>query len=129
VEDLAAGFIRFENGRALSIETSWGTHTKPGKDDYYVTLFGSEGGSELYVANYIDRDTVSFFTEKGGSPVTVRPNIVTRGGGHTLAVNHFVECLQQGVQPEASGEQGLALMKIIDALYESARTGHEVQVG
>ena len=25
-------------------------------------------------------------------------------------------------------EQGLALMKIIDALYESARTGHEVQV-
>ena len=128
VEDLAAGFIRFENGSALSIETSWGSHTKPGKDDYYVTLFGSEGGSELYVANYIDRDTVSFFTEKGGSPVTVRPNIVTRGGGHALAVNHFVECLQQGKQPEASGEQGLALMKIIDALYESARTGHEVQV-
>ena len=30
------------------------------------------------------------------------------GAGHSLAVDHFVACLKQGVQPEASGEQGLS---------------------
>jgi predicted dehydrogenase len=126
VEDLAAGFIRFENGAALSIETSWASHTRAGKDDYYVTLFGTEGGCELYVPNYADRDTLTYYTEVGGEPVTIKPEVVTHGGGHALAVDHFVNCLRSGRSPEASGEQGLALMQIIDALYESARSGHEV---
>lgn len=126
VEDLAAGFIRFADGSALSIETSWGSHTRAGKDDYYVTLFGTEGGSELYVPNYADRDTLTYYGEQGGVPVNVRPAIITRGGGHSLAVDHFIGCLRSGTVPEASGEQGLALMRIIDALYESASSGHEV---
>ena len=129
VEDLAAGFVRFENGAALSIETSWASHTKAGKDDYYVTLFGTEGGCELYVPNYADRDTLTFYTEIGGAPVNVKPAIVTRGGGHALAVDHFVECLLAGRSPEASGEQGLALMQIIAALYELASSGREVVLG
>lgn len=127
VEDLAAGFVRFENGASLSIETSWASHTKAGRDDYFVTLYGSEGGSELYVPNYADRETISFFTEDGGVPINVRPSIVTRGGGHELATAHFVQCLRDGTPPESTGDQGVALLKVIDALYESAKTGHEVR--
>jgi len=125
VEDLAAGFVRFANGAALQIETSWASHTRPNRDEYFVNLYGSEGGCELDVNNYTDRDTVSFFTEEAGRPVLVKPNFVTRGG-HDQAVAHFVESIQTGCPPEASGEQGLALMKIIDGLYESAATGREV---
>ena len=127
VEDLAAGFVRFENGASLSIETSWASHTKAGRDDYFVTLYGTEGGSELYVPNYADRDTIAFYTEEGGIPVNIHPAIVTRGGGHTMATAHFVRCLIDGVPPESTGEQGVALLKVIDGLYESAKTGHEVR--
>ena len=128
VEDLAAGFVRFENGASLQIETSWGSHTKPGRDDYFVTLYGSEGGSEMYVANYTDRDTLSFYTEECGQPVLIKPAIVNRAAGHELAVGHFVNCVKNDLPVELTGEQGLALMKIIDALYQSAATGREIRL-
>ena len=128
VEDLAAGFVRFENGAALQIETSWAAQTKPGRDDYFVNLFGTEGGAELYVANYTDRDTLNFFTEDCGQPVVIKPSIVNRAGGHELAVDHFVDCVRSGRPVESTGEQGLALMRIIDALYESSETGKEVRL-
>jgi predicted dehydrogenase len=129
VEDLAAGFVRFENGAALQIETSWASHTKPGRDDYYLNLYGTEGGSELYVANYTDRDTLSFFTEECGQPVLIKPAIVNRASGHELAVEHFVHCVKNNLPVESTGEQGVALMAIIEALYESAMTGREVRLG
>ncbi len=100
VEDLAAGFVRFENGAALQIETSWASHTKPGRDDYFVTLYGTEGGSEMYVANYTDHDTINFFSEEAGQPVLVKPNIVNRAAGHELAVKHFVHCVQNDIPVE-----------------------------
>jgi predicted dehydrogenase len=128
VEDLAAGFVRFDNGATLQIETCWGSHTRPGKDDYFVTLYGSEGGSEMYVANYTDRDTLSFYTEECGQPVLLKPAIVNRAGGHELAVGHIVHCVKNNLPVESTGEQGVALMKIINALYQSAATGKEVRL-
>jgi predicted dehydrogenase len=128
VEDLAAGFVRFENGSTLQIETSWGSHTRPGRDDYFVTLYGSQGGSEMYVANYTDRDTLSFYTEECGQPVLIKPAIVNRASAHELAVNHFVHCIQNDLPVEATGAQGVDLLRIIDALYKSAATGREIRL-
>lgn len=127
VEDLAAGFVRFADGRALSLEASWATHTAAGRDDYSVTLYGDEGGGELAVRNYSLTDTVTFFTEQGGQAVDLRPKL-SAGGGHQLACDHFIDCIRSGKTPESTGEQGVVLMKIIDALYESARTGVEVRL-
>lgn len=128
VEDLTAGFVRFENGAALQIETSWAAQTKPGRDDFFVTLYGSEGGSELYVANYTDHDTISFFSEASGQPVVIKPAIVNRAGSHELAIAHFVDSIQNHKPVESPGEQGLALLKIILGLYESSQTGKEVRL-
>lgn len=127
VEDLAAGFVRLADGRALAIETSWASHTAAGRDDYSVTLYGDEGGGELAVRNYSQNDTVTFFTEQGGQSVDLRPKL-TAGGGHQLAIQHFVDCVRADKTPDSPGEQGVVLMKIIDALYESARTGVEVRI-
>ncbi len=128
VEDLAAGFVRFANGAALQIETSWASHTKPGRDDYFITLYGSEGGADLYVANYTDRDTLTFYEEDCGQPVVIKPAIINRAGGHELAVAHFIDCVMNHKPVESTGAQGLALMQIIEGLYESSLTGKEVRL-
>jgi predicted dehydrogenase len=128
VEDLAAGFVRFETGAALQIETSWASHTKPGRDDYFITLYGTEGGADLYVANYTDRDTLTFYEEDCGQPVMIKPAIINRAGGHELAVAHFVDCIKNHKPVESTGGQGLALMQIIEGLYESSQTGKEVRL-
>jgi len=128
VEDLAAGFGRFENGAVMQIETSWAAHIAPGRDQYFINLYGTEGGAELTVANSTDRDTLSFFTEEGGQPVLIQPAIVNRAAGHELAVAHMVDCVRTGRAVESTGEQGQALMQIIAGLYESAAAGREVRL-
>jgi hypothetical protein len=39
------------------------------------TCTAREGGAELYVANYTDRDTLTFYTEECGQPVMIKPAI------------------------------------------------------
>lgn len=126
VEDLALALIRLADGRAITLEVSWASHTRSGRDDYFVTLYGDEGGADLYVANYADRDTVALYTEMHGEPVDVRPGLVVRGSGHDAAVAHFVESILANRPVEAPGEQGVALQRLIDALYLSAAEGREV---
>ena len=41
-------------------------------------------------------------------------------------INHFVDCVMNGTPCRAPAEDGVTLMKILDGIYESARTGHEV---
>ncbi|HMC29082.1 MAG TPA: Gfo/Idh/MocA family oxidoreductase, partial [Verrucomicrobiae bacterium] len=42
---------------------------------------------------------------------------------------YFSDCILQDRKPEPSGEEGLIDIKIIEALYESARRGVPVKVG
>jgi predicted dehydrogenase len=43
-------------------------------------------------------------------------------------VNHFYDCVVNGIKCKAPAEDGVMLMKILDAIYESALTGHEVKI-
>jgi predicted dehydrogenase len=40
----------------------------------------------------------------------------------------FAECISQNLPHSATGEEGLAVMQILDAMYESARTGKPIAV-
>ena len=39
---------------------------------------------------------------------------------------HFVDCIVNGTECRAKAEDGIEVMKILDAIYLSAKTGHEV---
>ena len=41
-------------------------------------------------------------------------------------INHFVDCIINGTECKSPADDGVEMMKILDAVYESARTGHEV---
>ena len=43
-------------------------------------------------------------------------------------INHFIDCIAGRKDCIAPAEDGVVLMKILDAVYESARTGHEVVI-
>ena len=40
----------------------------------------------------------------------------------------FAEPSMADFEPMATGEQGLTVMRVLDAIYESARTGGEVRL-
>jgi len=52
---------------------------------------------------------------------------VERVNTYVEEIKHFVKCIQEGTEPIPKGEEGVIDMQIIDAIYESARTGKEVR--
>lgn len=129
VEDLALAFVRLNGGATLSLETSWASHGRPGMDDFYLTLLGTAGTLEFYVANYSTENTLTLYTEINGAPVVTRPAIKsTARSDHDYAVAEFVKCIREDITPAASAEQGLTIMKVIEAIYQSAQAGQEKNI-
>jgi predicted dehydrogenase len=45
------------------------------------------------------------------------------------AMDHFITCIREDLPHDATGKQGLAVMELLDALYESARNRAPVKLG
>jgi len=133
VEDLATAFVRLEGDgtttdrqTTLLLEASWATHSAVG-DDFGVTLYGSEGGVELFVRNYGYDDTVRVFSDVAGVPVDSAPKI-PKGKGHLHVIERFVAATLDGAPPIPSAEEGLRRVAVIEGCYRSALEGREVVI-
>lgn len=120
VEDLASAMIRFDNGAVLHIEAAFDLNLK--KDEGKIELFGTKGGAKL-------DPELEMYTEINHYMADVNltnPTALSFDGLFQNEINHFVDCIQGRCECIAPAEDGVELMKILDAVYESARTGHEV---
>ncbi len=120
VEDLATALIRFDNGLVLSVEASFSLNIKNGEGN--IQFFGTKAGAKL-------DPQVEIFGEENGYLVDLSFNNDTSlsfDGLFCREINHFVDCVLNGTPCIAPAEDGVEIMKILDAVYESARTGHEV---
>ena len=121
VEDFAAGFIRFKSGATLSLESSFAANIA--ENQFHTTLLGSEGGAHLYPS---DDSKTRLFREESGTLTDTTPVFLPRVGTHEAELRAFVLALADDVPVPVPGEQGLLVTRLLDALYESAETGHEV---
>ena len=122
VEDMATALIRFDNGMAMTVETSFSLNVD--KDIATVQLFGTKAGIAM------DPEP-KFFTEKNGYLTNVSlPQYVGSGfeGLFKNETRHFLDCVIDNIPCKAPAEDGIMLMKILDAVYKSAETGHEVAI-
>ena len=117
VEDLAAGFIRLENGATVFVEASWASHIE--KDLFYSNLIGTKGGADV--------EPFRVYKDMHGATVDITPGFPQQEG-HVTEVKHFVDCLVNGQKLVATGEHGLEIIRILDALYKSAATGKEIKL-
>ncbi len=120
VEDFAAGYIRFENGATLTLESSFVAN---GVDAFQTTLYGTEGG--VFLDPYMPSKTKLFREESGSltdSTFASLPEITT----HEAEIRAFVQAILDDEPVPIPGEQGLMATRLLDALYESSETGHEV---
>jgi predicted dehydrogenase len=113
----------------MNLETSWASHSKPDTDDFFLTLRGIEGSLELYVPNYATENTLTLYTEVGAAPVVTRPALKSSRTDHEHAVAEFIRCIKEDAAPTATVEQGLTVMRVIEAVYQSAELGQEVRLG
>ena len=120
VEDLASGMIRFDNGAVLHIEASFSLNIKAPEGK--IELFGTKAGAKL-------DPELEMYAEENGYMTNVTltaPTALSFDNLFKNEIDHFVSCVKGEVECLAPAEDGVELMAILDALYESARTGHEV---
>jgi predicted dehydrogenase len=118
VDDLATALIRFDGDQTLQVEVSWDAFQEP----YFgYQLFGTAGG-----ARWANRArTVTIFSDlKGGKP-TQKEFAAKRQVASSY--HHFVDaCLDRDLSLLASGEEILAVARMLDAIYTSQKTGRAV---
>ncbi|MEO4052553.1 Gfo/Idh/MocA family oxidoreductase [Solibacillus sp. CAU 1738] len=123
VEDLANAMIRFENGASLVVDVSFTLQAV--KDELSVKLYGEKGGAEIEPA-------LAIVTEKHNTILNMTPQIDQLGfdfaGAFQNEINHFVDCCVNKTECIAPVEDGVAVMKMLCAIYESASTGREVRL-
>ncbi len=120
VEDLASAMIRYDNGAVVTVEASFSLNIA--KPVGRIELFGTKAGAKL-------EPELEIYTEMNGYLADVTLPMRTSLSFDGLFQNeiaHFVDCVTAGVPCLSPAEDGVTLMKILDAIYESAATGHEV---
>lgn len=123
VEDLANALIRFENGASLLVDVSFTLHAA--KNENAIRLYGDKGGFE------IDPETV-IVSEKNNTIINIHPQTDHPGFHFKSAfqneVDYFVNSVQNGIEPISPVSDGVALMKMLYGIYESAAKGMEVRL-
>ncbi len=121
VEDSACAMIRFAGGASLLLEVNWNLREKA--DRVYVQIYGSKGGAML--------NPLQIHKSIQGVLVNVTPSIEKRNyykASYQAEIDHFIECIQKRKKPHTSGREALTVLKILDAMYESAASGREVEI-
>lgn len=114
-DDYAGGFIRFDNGIGLQVESFWASHMP---EEVQVELFGTDGGARMR--------PIQMFSTEGGAPRDVKVDIpkVWQGPWDNIA-QHYLDCIVDGVTCMSPLRHGLIVQAMLEAVLTSARTGRE----
>ncbi len=121
VEDLAVAMIRFDNGAVLEVECSFNLNLKNEKGD--IEFFGTKAGFSL--------NEFELHTEVGHELADLKLY-----GDHRFEfqrdmdreIKNFADAVEGKAPCLANAEDGVILMKILDAIYRSAETGRSVEI-
>ncbi len=114
--------LRFPSGLLAACNTSYAAHGSQS-----ARLEGADSWAELSPA----------FAYKGlklrenklldNHPTILEPNIGAQDQ-FALEMDHMALCVLRNQQPHTPGEEGLQDQRLMEAIYQSARTGHSVKV-
>lgn len=121
VEDSSFVMLRFANGATVSIEASWTLHRE--NDLFYCNVYGKEGSANI--------NPLQIYKQMHGTLVNVTPlkmekpaNIFKRS--YEYEINHFINSLRNNHSTLSDGNEALSRMRIVDAVYASAKEGKEI---
>ncbi len=121
VEDFAAGFIRFENGKTVTLESSFMSNVE--REIFGCHLFGTDAGAYL---DLFGPKPITIYSEMDQQLFDMIPqNIPNVKSSHTAEVVAFVNAILNNQPSPVPAENGLTLNAIFDALYKSSESNRE----
>ena len=120
VEDLAMGFIRFDNGASMQIEFSWASNIEV--EQRFIEFRGDKAGASWTSLN----NQLKIFTENYGVTEDLLPKTQDTVQIHEANLRHFADVLLNGAEPMFVPQQGVDMIKILEGFYKSAEEGREI---
>lgn len=117
VEDLALGIINLGRNGILHIQASWASYVD---EIFNVNVLGNKAGTSYRPPKII--------TETEGGAAVEKNIICQKVDPYKKEIEHFTKVIRGEEQLLTTPEQGLTVMKIIDAIYSSAIKGKEVEI-
>jgi 1,5-anhydro-D-fructose reductase (1,5-anhydro-D-mannitol-forming) len=121
LETRAAAIMRFSHG-AIATMTCRRAIPKPAND---LVVIGAAG--RLTVRHSLDEVTHGLIEAEGVE--TELSGVPAGTDMYTLQAEAFMRAVQEGHEPDASGEDGLHAVEALEGLLESARTGRTISIG
>ncbi len=122
VDEFAAAFVRLDNGATLIVEVSWLLH-HPEPESVQAWLYGTKGGGHwpscgIYETNNVSKQQYNRMLQL--TDEKHRP--------HHQECVEFAQTILDGAPSPVPAEHSLQVALILEAIYESQRTGREVQI-
>lgn len=127
VDDTGVIIIKWDTGATSYIESGWWQPHMDGPEAS-TQLYGKSGFGQLF-PTYLslpNKETESIDRVESGFPATRDPHCPQVMYDTQLA--YFIEYIQEDKPPFPGGLEGWINMKIVDAAYESSRTGKVIQL-
>jgi predicted dehydrogenase len=133
-EDSAFGLIRMKNGATIYLEASWALNMLNAKEAQ-VTLCGTKAGAEMCGDAWKNEGYTLINRVEHNILVSTQPSA---GGGiygfsdigsqapQDLEARQWIDAIKNDSDPLVRPEEALAVTRILEAIYESARTGKAV---
>lgn len=129
VEDSAFGFVVMENGATIMLQSSWALNTLD-VEEAKTVLCGTKAGADMH------GDGLHINMIKHGRQAVEEPNLKSGGVAffegddadkpEVLEEKCFTDAVQGKGELVVTAEQAITVTRILEAIYESAKTGKPV---
>jgi predicted dehydrogenase len=120
VEDILDWTLEFPSGAIASCQSMYSAAQN------HILLMGDTGRIELEPATRYDGNRM--WTGKDGREREITPPPGPARTQFAGQLDHLAECVRAGREPIVSGEEGLRDMRIVEAIYRSAREGRTIRL-
>ena len=130
VEDNGMGVFRAKDGRMAFIQSSWTEWS----GYMYMEVYGSEGSVTIDNRGERMADTGKWFVTSTAAHTTkdgtrqVFDYSTEPPRSYELELKDFIDCVGKDRQPTASGHDGMKVVEMVNAIYESSKTGRVVRL-
>ena len=123
VEDTSCANIVLKNGSLINVEVSWSMHVDD--DQYYCHIFGTDGTASMNPLR-INKELHGNMVNLAPAKIDPPQHLFKRSYENEL--RHFLGAVRDVHPLLSTAEEAVQRMKVVDAVYKSARTGKEVSV-
>ncbi|NYF91882.1 Gfo/Idh/MocA family oxidoreductase [Tunturiibacter empetritectus] len=122
VEASCSFSLRFPSGYTATCTTSYDVHKSQ-----FLRMEGTSAWAEMSPAFAYHGNKLKWSHLDGEHENEIAPQIEEKDQ-FALEMDHFAECILEGIEPKTPGEEGLRDHRVMEAIYESARTGKRVKL-